>query len=278
MALKDILVHVDDSVHAGARIAAAVDLAKSQGAHLTGLYVISPPDIPQFIEAHLGANIVAERVKVMTALAEKAKAAFTQACATAGIDFEWRQNEGDLTHFLLKNVRYVDMAIVGQRDSQEDPQVGSEQLPDRLVLSAGRPVMVIPRAGASKPLGRKILICWDGSRLATRAINDSLPLMEEADKVFVLVVETKESAENLRGITGVNIAGHLARHGIAVETRRVTAGDHDVGEAILSKAVEFGCDCIVMGGWGHQRWREMVLGGVTRYMLKHMTIPVIMSH
>ncbi|CCQ73233.1 universal stress protein [Magnetospira sp. QH-2] len=278
MAIKDILVHVDSSVHAEARVTAAVELAKTQGAHLSGLYVISPPHLPGYIEAHLGENIVAERVTALSEMAKRAEIAFTKACADSAIEFQWNQTQGDLAENLIRHVRYYDMAIVGQRDASEDPQVGSDQLPDRLVLSAGRPVMVMPKEGASKPLGRKILICWDASRLATRAVNDTLPLLEEADKVFVLVVDTKESAENMRNVTGANIAKHLARHGISVEARKVTAKEHAIGDTILSKAVETGCDCIVMGGWGHQRWREMVLGGVTKHMLKHMSIPVIMSH
>ncbi len=122
----------------------------------------------------------------------------------------------------------------------------------------------------------RVMVCWDGSRNAARAINDAMPFLSRAKAVDVVTIDTKE--DKTGEIKGVDIAQHLARHGLNVELRRINAGDVDVANVILSDAADRDADFIVMGGYGHSRLREFVLGGATRGILSSMTVPTLMSH
>ena len=279
MSIKDLLVHVDTSSHVEARIDTAIKLAQSQGAHLTGLFVVSPPEVPDFIQAHLSDSILEQQYKALEDQAAEAQAKFSKACAEVDIECDWRIAHGSLVEHLTRVTRYFDMSLLGQRDTHEELQPGSHEIPDRVVLSSGRPAMIVPYEGNPGTVGKNIVICWDASRLATRSVSDTLPLLISADKVTVLVVNTHEKTNPHGGeVTGANISAHLKRHGVNVEAKIVSAGERHIGETVIAQIDELGADSVVMGAWGHQRWREMVLGGLTRYMMKHMTVPVIMSH
>jgi nucleotide-binding universal stress UspA family protein len=121
-----------------------------------------------------------------------------------------------------------------------------------------------------------VMICWDGSRAATRAIADGMPLLERAKQIEVVIIAANEAKSN--ELPGVDLGQHLARHGLKIDVKRMTAPDIDVAATILSYAADTGTDLIVMGGYGHSRLREFVLGGVTRGILESMTVPVLMSH
>jgi len=120
------------------------------------------------------------------------------------------------------------------------------------------------------------MLCWDGGRTATRAIADSMPFLEKAKQVEVVVVGSKPPKSD--EISGADIGQHLARHGLKVDVKRITSPDIDVPSTILSYAADSSADMIVMGGYGHSRLREFVLGGATRGLLESMTVPVLMSH
>ena len=120
------------------------------------------------------------------------------------------------------------------------------------------------------------MVCWDGGRAATRAIADAMPLLERARRVEVVIVANERGKQD--EIEGVDMGAHLARHGLNVEIKRTAIGDIDVADVILSHAADAGTNFIVMGGYGHSRLREFVLGGVTRSILRSMTVPVLMSH
>jgi nucleotide-binding universal stress UspA family protein len=151
-------------------------------------------------------------------------------------------------------------------------------MPDRMILSLGRPVLVIPNVGEYPVIGERIMVAWDGSRFATRAVNDAIPFMSSAKHVSVITVNFECNDERQCELPGADICLHLARHGIKAEAGHISAHDSDEGDALLSQAANQGADLLVMGAYGHARWREIVLGGVTRHMLQHMTIPVLMSH
>jgi nucleotide-binding universal stress UspA family protein len=123
-----------------------------------------------------------------------------------------------------------------------------------------------------------VVCCWDGSRAAARAFNDALPLLAKATKVKLLIVVNEKTKSNNKEIRGVEIATHLARHDVKVEVETVPAADIDVATAILSYVADNSATLIVMGGYAHAKLREVILGGVTRDMLKSMTVPVFMSH
>jgi nucleotide-binding universal stress UspA family protein len=122
----------------------------------------------------------------------------------------------------------------------------------------------------------RVMVCWDGSRAATRAIADSLPFLQKAKQVEIVMVANKAGKDD--EIPGVDLGQHLARHGLKVDVKRITSPDIDIPSTILSYAADSSADMIVMGGYGHSRLREFILGGVTRGILETMTVPALMSH
>jgi len=145
-----------------------------------------------------------------------------------------------------------------------------------VLFDSGRPVIFVPYIQKSGLKLDRVMLCWDGSRAATRAINDAMPFLEKAKQVELVIVSSKAGKAN--ELTGADMGQHLARHGLKVEVKRITSPDIDVTSTILSYAADSSADMIVMGGYGHSRLREFILGGVTRGLLETMTVPTLMSH
>lgn len=272
MALKDILVHVDTSRQCAVRLQTAVNVAAAHGAHLGGLHVRTRHQLPGYIEAQLGAEIIETEIERMRRDAEQAEAAFRAAAKEAGVEHDWRAVEGGPIDVIAEHARNADLAVVGQRDPDSETYTGASDMPDSIILNIGRPILVVPYVGTYPKVGERIMIAWDSSRVASRAVNDSLPFLEAAKEVHVMVV-------NQNGVDPeADLCRHLARHGIEAEVHRAHADDIDVGDILLSRIADAGTDLRVMGAYGHRRLRELVLGGVTRHILGHMTVPVLMSH
>jgi nucleotide-binding universal stress UspA family protein len=143
---------------------------------------------------------------------------------------------------------------------------------------SGRPLIVVPYIQKDGLKLDHVVCCWDGGRAATRAINDGLPLLTKATTVDLLIVLNEKTDTSPNEIRGAEMAKHLARHDVKVQIVTVPAADIDVTNAILSYVADVSGRLIVMGGYGHAKLREMILGGVTRGMLQSMTVPVFMSH
>ena len=144
------------------------------------------------------------------------------------------------------------------------------------MLEAGRPVLMIPYAGNFATIGKRILFGWNASREATRAVTDAMPFLQQAEVVQVIVINPEAGKHG--AIPGSDIALFLARHGVRVEVHQDNANESDVGDEMLSRATDFGADLIVMGGYGHTRFRELLMGGATRTLIDTMTVPVLLSH
>jgi len=272
MAIKDILVHVGNSARQGC-VDVAAAMAAQHGAHVMGVHVTTPPDIPPYIEAQLGAEVIDAQVRFSQEMADEAKAAFESGLGATGTSTEWRALRGDLVEGIQAYGRYADLVIVGQVNPDEPALTLSEDVAGRLALSLGRPVLAVPYAGTFGALGKRVVVAWDGSRAAARAMGDALDLMQDADEVHVLGVNAEDGVGTCQ-----DAVAHLARHAIKAEAHIVKAPDMEPGAMMLSHAADFGADMIVMGAYGHARWRELVLGGATQHMLEHMTVPVFMSH
>jgi len=176
------------------------------------------------------------------------------------------------------HARYADLTIVGQLDPEELLPRPEYEIPERVALESGQPVLVVPYAGSFASVGRRILIAWNGSPQAARAVRDALPLLKRAEKVMVLTLNPAGLGKGEETRPGDRLLAHLRRHGIEAESHELTADHISAEDFILSRAVDEGADLIVMGAYGHSRAREVVLGGATRGMFKHMTMPVLMSH
>lgn len=278
MALKDLLVYVNGSKHRTKRIDFAARLAERLDAHLIGLYTIPELYIPGFTSAQMPAEVLNVQRRFLEEQRNKAKADFEARMRKGGVEWEWRETEGDPSEMAVMHARYADLAIIGQNDPDEEIAEPELSVPERVVLEAGRPVLVVPYAGNFPKVGERVLVAWNVSAQATRAVNDALPLLEGAKKVVILAVNPKNGPQGHGAVPGADIALHLARHGIKAEASHVFADDIDVGDMILSRAADEGADLIVMGAYGHARLRELVLGGATRDIFRHMTVPVLMSH
>lgn len=278
MPLKDLLVHIDHTRQSAARLDAAIALAATHDAHLVGVYVLTHPHVPNFIRAQIPEEFIRTQAEAIVAHARTAREHFDDAVRRAGVKGEWRVVEGQPEPTLSLHGRYCDVCVVGQR-AREGEDVGiNPDMPDRLILSVGRPVLVIPRIGTYPVIGERIMIAWDASRLATRAVNDALPLLRRAKAVSVLAINPGRREDTHGEIPSADICLHLARHGVPSEAQYADANDIDVGDVLLSRAADQSIDLLVMGAYGHTRWRELVLGGATRHILSQMTVPVLMSH
>ena len=276
MAFKDLLVYVDGSKVSTVRVDAAIRLAQAHDAHLTGLYVLPRLEIPVYAEVQVPDEILAAQREAALARAAEAEKVFRVATDKAGWSSEWRFVEDRLAPTLALHARYVDLVIVGQR-GDTDPSSMSNGVAEHVVLQSGRPTLVVPYIGAPDSIGKHVLVAWDGSREAGRAVHEAMPFLEQAQAVTVLAINPPEHADENR-IPSADICQHLARHGVNAEAAHIEAHDITVGDMLLSRAADRGADLIVMGAYGHSRFREFVLGGATRNLLEHMTVPVLMAH
>ena len=279
MALKNLVVVVDQSAQSTARVNAAILLATKHDAHLTGLFVASPPVLPSYVAGELGEGIIAIQRRTAQEHADEAAGLFRRAVELAGIGdrSEWRALRGNPTEVTGIVARYADLVIVGQVDPDRDGEVPPVH-PEDVLFDCGRPVLVVPYAGKPASIGERVVIGWNASREAARAVNDALPLLETAQKVSVLAVNPKPGFDGLGDEPGADIALHLARHGVMVTADHFSARGMDAGDMILNYATDVSADLLVMGAYGRSRLRELVLGGVTRHIMQHMTIPVLFSH
>ncbi len=276
MPLKDLLVHVGNDPAFTARVDVAINLAAAHDAHLTGIHVLVWPVIPPYIAAQLPAEVHEVQGRQLREAADRARATFEERARLGGVRHEWRAVEGELIETMTLHARYSDLTVVGQGIDSDEYERGLSALPAELALAVGRPVLIVPRYGTFSRLGERVLVGWNGSREATRAVNDAIPILQRARTVTVLTVDPER--EPGRRVPAADISLHLARHGISAEAASTPAASISVGDALLSYAADLAADLIVMGAYGHSRLRERVLGGVTRYLLQSMTVPVLMSH
>ncbi len=276
MAYKEILVHADTSDIGRHRLEIAASLAAKHEAHLVGLFTEGTTYVPPMADlAQLPAAYFEEQEEAVREESSAARETFEEVCAKSGVTNEWRSVAGLPFDVLLTSARYADLVILGQRPPASFPLLGD--YPGGLVLSAGRPVLIIPEVGRYDTIGNKVMIGWDGGAPATRAVHDALPLMENAELVEVIAINP-EAAGHHGQEPGADISRHLARHRLNVEAESMTVKNIGVADMLLSRAADKSIDLFVMGAYGHARWREMVLGGVTAHMLENMTVPVLMSH
>ncbi len=279
MSYKTLLVHIDETKANAGRLQAAVDLARAHEAHVTGLYVINEPNLPGFVTAQLPRDAIDAQRAGAEAAARAAAGAFLAKADREGIEADSRiarAPDFDVAALFAQHARYADLAVAGQADPDE-PGPGGRHLVEDLVLSAGRPVLVIPYIGAAKPVGRVVTVAWDAGREAARAVADAMPLLEAATKVHVVMVNPESGSGAHGAEPGADIALSLARHGIDTEVHAISGTDLEEGDAILSWLSDSGSDLLVMGLYGHARFRELVLGGVSRRILESMTVPVLMA-
>jgi nucleotide-binding universal stress UspA family protein len=279
MTYKSILVHVDETPRCTARLDIAFELARAFGAHVTVLAIVPEIPVPASVEVSYGAQLAAAHERAVREALDPVRTEFAQRAQRAGVSsVEWREARGDVVALAALHARYADLLILGQVDPGDDRTRPVAGFLENLLLTAGRPTLVVPYAGAFGGVFSKALVAWNASRESTRAVTDALPLLQRATRVAVIVVDAQPATGTHGESPGADIALYLARHGVKAEAYPTPSGDVDVGDVILSRASDIGADLIVMGAWGHSRVRELVMGGATRSLLDEMTVPVLFSH
>ncbi|MBD0272298.1 MAG: universal stress protein [Acetobacteraceae bacterium] len=265
-----------------ARLRLAAELARRHDAHLTGLYLVDtmlPIMVPGDPSGGAAvAELLARGQEDALAAAAKAEAAFRERLRLDGLAGEWRQVEGSAPAQVALHARYADLVVVGQDDRDSGRDWPANAVLEQALFSSGRPVLAVPYAGRFESVGRRVLVGWNASREAARAVNDALPLIAEAESTTVLAVNPKRGPHGHGEEPGADIALHLARHGLKVSVEHAAAADVSAGDLLLNRAAELSADLLVVGAYGHSRLWELVLGGVTRTLLRQMTVPVLLSH
>lgn len=281
MGYKTILVHADETRHTHQRVRLAAQLALQYNAHLIGAAATALPGMFYLpgVVSESGVTVNA----YLDYLRERASATLAQFEAIvhkSGLSsYEQRVIDDEAGAAICLQARYCDLVIVGQSDPDDSQPALRSGFPEYVVMNAGRPVLIVPYAGEFTHVGRRTLVAWDGSMEATRAVTAAIPFLQQSELVQIVVFDSKARPHAHGEQPGADIALFLSRHGIRVDvSQQSTADDIDTGNALLSYVTDFDADLLVMGGYGHSRFREVLLGGVTKTVLQSMTVPVLMAH
>lgn len=273
MTFKTILVHCNGDKAIEQRLAIATDLATRFDSYLTGVHV-RPPFLPPVLFD--GSFVMDDLYKIHedTQAAEQKASLAAFAAATGGrkIAVEHEIVDGLVDREMTARARCADLTVLDQTSS-DMPASTLPDLPEVVALAAGRPVLVVPYIHVRRPIGENVVLCWNASRESARAAADALPFLKGANKVTVL--SFRADGEDMGAHAVVK---WLARHGVKASAAEESLGSVDVGDLALSRASDLGADMIVMGVYGHTRVHEMVLGGMSRTLLRSMTVPVFMAH
>lgn len=274
---KDIVVNLTPGRDRDPAADYAISLASQFGAHLTGLAFALEPSIPASAMGGIAGDVIDNAIVEAERQAKDAISAFDIAAKKQGVLSEHRMVTAlvaDAVNRFGEIARHYDLSVV----LQPDPDSGSanDLFLESVLFGSGRPVVTVPYIQKEPVKLDHVVCCWDGSATAARAIGDAAPLLARAKTVELLIVTNGREKRNEE--VGADMATHLARHKLNVTLQRISSGDIDVGNAILSYVADRDADFLVMGGYGHSRWREFFLGGATRQILSSMTLPTLMSH
>jgi nucleotide-binding universal stress UspA family protein len=277
--IKDIIVHLE---HQAARDPArdfAISVAETFDAHVAGIAFAYEPEYPAYAMASIPGDILTQLTTVSEESAAAAIERFEAAAKRSMVSVEQRllRVRGVQAPALLSRIaRRFDLSVFLQSDPDSD--VDNDDLIETTLFQSGRPILIVPYIQKQGLKLDHVVCCWDGSDTAARAINDALPLLTRAKAVDLLIILNEKTSFEGNEIRGVDIGRHLARHDVKVKVATVPASDIDVANAILSYVADNAGTLIVMGGYGHTRLREIILGGATREILRSMTVPVFMAH
>lgn len=276
MAIKTIIVHLGDDPQVETRIRFATQLAAKHAAFLTGLFVMRDVDMPDAIVGRGASSIVLEsRLGRIAERANELATIFDEHCEKMGVQHRWVQEDGEHLKVLAKHARAADLLLVSQFDAKGLDNKLRLHIAERLILTAGVPVLVLPFDFDAETDFERVMIAWNSSRESVRAVRDGLDLIKAANTVVGL---STGCAKETGRVPLEQLQAFLSRHGVNVEIERDFGDSRNAGDIILRQAADNGVNLIVMGAFGRPGWQEIILGGATRQVLENMDRPVLMSH
>ena len=279
MSYRTLLVLLDHTPACTTRSRCAMQLAKDLGCHLVGLAPTDLVDLPAAPRAAASLNEYAARVwDALREQAERAADTFREACHSAGVgSFEAIIDEAVKSESLVRHARVSDLTVLTQADPDDPNHALVKDMVESVILYSARPTLVLPCVGRIDSIGSRVLVAWNDSREAARAVLDAMPLLRRAERVEVTTWHEAANGDEILRPQLDALLHWLARHDVSAASR-VERSDAPIADAMLTRAADADADLIVMGAYGHARWTERVLGGATRGLLASMTVPVLMSH
>lgn len=281
MSWKDILVIVSDAEADEPALALGEALANQcTDCHLAAAFLTPLPDEPLAYEPTVVAGVWAELLGRARQEAEAERKRVEARLSRSAKSYDLRNAEAlsrDLGRVAAVHARYADVAIM-TRPSEGVGAELREEIIEGVLFHSGRPALVVPPGWSGTGIGKRVVVAWDASREATRALSEADDILEFAEAVTVLTVDAKPKMFGHGDQPGANITAHLSRRGLPAEVRNVDSMGRSASLAILEEATALGADLVVMGGYAHSRLRELVFGGATRELLRTATVPLLMAH
>lgn len=277
MKLKSILVLVRGGSTARAAVGAACTLAARHEASLVGLYVMDMWPVASVAGGEMPAQIYELEHERLVEEAAEAERIFRSVSGDTGVETEWRCVEGMTQQLTDVHARHCDLLCVGMADSRSHVR-GGVSVNEDLIFSTGRPVLVVPASYSGATIGDNVAVAWDASRESARAVSDAMGILGTAGSVSMVTVADHSMNDRESDVIGLDVCRYLSQHDVHAEAHTIHPGDTPTGEALHDWARAEGKDLLIMGAYGHSRIHEMVLGGTTRWILRHTEIPLMMSH
>ncbi|HUG58964.1 MAG TPA: universal stress protein [Candidimonas sp.] len=278
--LGRIAIHLNRDPACARRLRAAIQLATEHKAELIGVYpdeqaasyLYEDTVMPEELHKVLRNNIAQARNEIQQL--------FNKETSAAGVKAHWRVPQGAADEALAVHARYCDLLIMSKADNKDSTASLMTNLPEAVVMAAGRPVLMIPAVGDVLPIGRRALFCWDNRRESARAFSDAAPILQGCSELVVLTVDPQPEDLREKDLHENDFADYCASLGYP-KPRMVFKQSKNVGgigNVILNASTDYGSDLIIMGAYGHSRMRQWIMGGASRTMFSSMTVPILLSH
>mgnify|MGYP001824193884 FL=1 len=281
MPIKTILVSLNAKDRADTVLRVACELAREHEAHLIGIYVVPDVKPVAMFEAYLATDFFEEQQKQFNRCGDKMQRLFKKETAKYSLTSEWVQGRA-INKVLADDVialsGQADLIVINQTETWSTTLDPEPDFADRLIMASGRPVLMVPNSGEIKTIGKKVIVGWKPAREAVRALHDALPMLVKSEKVILVTIDTQDASYAEATPSTHQMVEMLRRHGVNAAEQALVISDIPAEEALLNEVAVHGADMIVVGAYGHSRLRELLLGGVTRFLLNHSTVPVLMSH
>jgi nucleotide-binding universal stress UspA family protein len=279
MAVKTVLAYLPDPASAPAVLQAVKQISSAHRSHVIGLHLAHevlfysdyPLEVPQ--------DVIEKLEKNNEAITAQIKSLFQSQERPEGVSYEWSQAT---TSYLQGRDELTTLARSADLMVCAKAEPGGADLwiefPEIVMMSSGRPILLVPSPLPTQQIGRNVIIAWNNTRESARAMFDAIDLMREAEKVrLVSFVDSDSQRRAAKNSLDLAVAT-LVRHGIPAAGEVSYASKAETSESLMSSLIEEGCDLLVMGGYGHSQLREMIFGGVSRDLLRHIPVPTLISH